>query len=138
MLSGTLIERNFHVGVSLLSSQATVAGSVIRGTQPEVAMNLYGDGLAVVHGTVPSSALIENTHIHDNLRAGLANFSSQVTLRGTHLTCNGFDLAGQQSMAPQFVFQSEGENVCGCPQPEATCKAITSDLGAPEALPPDD
>ena len=65
------------------------------------------------------------------MRAGVANFGAEVTLGTTVLSCNAFDLGGEEHIDEPFTYDNLGNNTCGCPAVEG-CTALSANLAPPE------
>jgi hypothetical protein len=136
LVKGSLIEESHDSGVFVHGSEATLEGVVIRGTSPRASDSLFGDGLAVATAIVErvpfaASAVVTNSRIEHNARAGLGNFGAHVALRGNALSCNAFDL-DREDFGVSSTFEDLDGNGCGCPAPTDTCVARSSGLAPPE------
>lgn len=72
-LRGCLVEQNHESGMALFSSNATVEGSIVRGTQPSPA-GYSGMGIAALvteDTTIPSNLIVLTSIIEDNHQGGV-------------------------------------------------------------------
>jgi len=109
-LRASLVEQNRDVGVAVVASDATIEATVVRATQPLIDAK-FGDGIAV---DAAGTTTITSTKIESNARAGIASFSSAVSVVSSILRCNGVDLDGEQSMATPgqpFTFNGSKGNL---------------------------
>jgi hypothetical protein len=139
VVRSSLVENNRVFGVMVQGADATLDGLLVRNTLPLASDGSFGDGVVVVSlvlasGPAEASAVVTNTRIEKSARAGLASFGSHVTLGGSAMSCNAFDLDGEELDGFQFSFEDLGGNDCGCPEPLETCVAQSSSLQPPEPL----
>jgi hypothetical protein len=120
-LAGVLVH-----GGNLVMDQTAVSFSV-----PTEAYGLFGDGLAMASELGPSSAVVTNSRVADNARAGIAVFGSYLQLGGSQLACNAFDLTGEPYAGSDYVLEDIGSNTCGCGDDKHRCAAVSSGLQAP-------
>jgi len=121
---------NHDVGVGVFGSDITMEQSFVRGTRARPD-GLFGDGLDVMSYFAPASAIVTNTRIDHNVRAGIASFGASVTLGGTELTCNSINLSGQSLEGGDFVFEDLGGNACGCDALVDSCTLVGATLEPP-------
>ncbi|WP_437501078.1 right-handed parallel beta-helix repeat-containing protein [Sorangium sp. So ce1099] len=132
-----LVEQNHEVGIAVVRSTATIGATVVRTTMART-NNAFGDGVTVVSGTTT----IQSTAISDNARAGVANFGSKVTVLDTLLTCNAFELNGEEYGGDRASFdgssgwQCTPEDVESCTETDGKCSVISAGLEPPPALEP--
>jgi hypothetical protein len=139
VVRSSLVENNRVFGVMVQGADATLDGLLVRNTLPLASDGSFGDGVVVVSlvlasGPAEASAVVTNTRIENSARAGLASFGSHVTIGGSAMSCNAFDLDGEELDGFQFSFEDLGGNDCGCPEPFETCVAQSSSLLPPEPL----
>jgi Protein of unknown function (DUF1565) len=135
-LSASLVERSHDIGIFVGATQATIDRVVVRETALRQSDGLFGDGFAIIGSDATSASVsITDSVSRDNARAGLSNFGSMVSIAGSALTCNAFELAGEAQFGRDFSFDDLGGNSCGCPTATAACKAISAGLAPPEPLP---
>jgi hypothetical protein len=132
-----LVEENHNIGIFVISSDVTIASTIVRDTAPEKSGDLFGDGIAVFEGT----AMIQDAVVTNNARAGISNFAGQVVVTGGVITCNGFDLEGEPINNIPFTFDGSTGWQCSDKAPaECTelgaCHVETIGIEAPADLPP--
>jgi hypothetical protein len=131
---GSVVEENHDLGVVVLGSEATLVGLHVRSTLARPVDDFFGDGVSVASIAAPASATVTGSRVEASARAGLSNFGASVALGASVLTCNAFDLTGDNYREQPFHFENIGDNACGCPDPVATCKAQSVGLEPPEPL----
>jgi hypothetical protein len=142
-LDRVLVEGSPEAGLFAAGADVVVRQSIVRTT---IGINdgIYGDGILAfavptdpyhLQATdwIPSSLEIHDSIVEDNVRAGISNFWSSVTVGGTWLSCNAIDLNGEQLGSHGFDFEDLGGNVCYCNADVRTCKVSTSGLQPPAA-----
>jgi len=130
----SLIERSGAFGVMLASLSASVEDTVVRGTVPSDAGDVFGDGIAMVDRGSPTHVVVSRCLVGDSARAGVASFGAAVSLDTTAVTCAAFPLNGEPFEGRDFSFTDEGQNGCGCPAPDGECKILSDGLEPPDAL----
>ncbi|RLB59493.1 MAG: hypothetical protein DRI90_15325 [Deltaproteobacteria bacterium] len=131
----SLVEESHEFGLIVAGSDAIVDASVVRTTLPYLPDEWFGDGVALLGGTAPTSATMTNMLIADSTRAGLVSFGAFVSLADTHIRCAAVPLAGEVVHGSDFELADQGGNLCGCPTADGTCKLTTSGLEPPDVLP---
>ena len=129
----SLVEQNRDAGVLIASSDATIEGSIVRGTSARRNGGL-GDGIVVVSYGLPAEATVIGTVINSNDRAGLANWGGLARFTATVLSCNAFDLQGEVFKDSPFAFPDSHDNLCGCPAVADVCSAVSSGILPPPPL----
>jgi len=130
-MTDSLVSQTHEVGILLVSGTATVSHCHVVDTLPRNG-GLFGDGIAALGMIAPGALVVRDSLVQDNVRAGIASFSAQVTVGGTQLTCNAFALAGQSpTPSSPFEFVNEGDNRCGCSGDVEDCKVLTPGLEPP-------
>ncbi len=133
-IHASLIERNHQMGVVVFGSDLSVASTIVRGTQGN---ETFGDGIAVLSQPWrKATARIATSRIEANERAGVASFGAAVTLLSTVLSCNGFDLDGEELDGSAATFPESDGNVCVCSGEQEVCHALSSTLAPPSPLDP--
>lgn len=133
-IHASLIERNHQMGVVAFGSDLSVASTIVRGTQGS---ETFGDGIAVLSQPWrKATARIATSRIEANDRAGVASFGAAVTLLSTVLSCNGFDLDGEELDGNAATFPESDGNVCVCSGEQEVCHALSSTLAPPSPLDP--
>lgn len=130
-LDRVVIADNHRVGITVLSSAATLRHGSVRGTLVSAADGNYGDGISVQTREGPASLFVDRCSLEGNARAGLSNFGASVTLGGSELTCNAIDLNGETTYAAYdnaFTFEDTGGNTCGCGDTDVQCAVQSSGL----------
>jgi hypothetical protein len=132
-IRGSVVERNFGIGI-VLTTDALVETTVVRGTVPRQTDQALGDGIVVVPfvGAVPT-VVVSGSLLEGNTRAGVANFDAHVALSGNTFECNGIHLNAEQFMTP-FTMEDLGDNVCGCGGDTLVCQVLSASLLPPEAI----
>ncbi|MGZ3424527.1 MAG: hypothetical protein ACXVEE_42100 [Polyangiales bacterium] len=150
-LKSTRVDRATGAGIYVVGAKATIASAMERATRANP-FGDFGDGLVLSgrffapspdsKGTLfTASATVSGSVFERNARAGIAVFGSQLTLSGTWMTCNGFDVDAETaatSDAPaeaEFHVDEDGTNHCGCGLP-ASCSAQSANLKASASVTP--
>jgi hypothetical protein len=133
---GSLIAQNHDIGLHVAVADADIETCVVRETLPQASDAAYGDGIAVLAlgAEGPATAIVKRSRIEKSARAGVSSFGANVALGSSHLVCNLFDLEGEPSEGIPFAFDQLAPNACGCPEPNGSCNAVTTNLQAPEPL----
>jgi len=132
-LIGSEIADNHEFGVLVVYADATIRSTAIRGTRPQPADGLYGDGLAIIALPGVATASISLSRIADSQRAGIGNFGAFVAMESNDLACNLIQLDGEAIATTNFEFDDRAGNVCRCEAIE-TCKVVSTMLQPPRAL----
>ena len=132
-VQASLIENNYEAGVFVLDSDASIDSCLVRATHAN-ATGLYGDGIVIAVRDATAQAEITGTRVEQSARAGVSNFGADVALGSSLLLCQGFDIDSELGKGGKPVFHDNGGTYCGCPEATAQCKAISSQLAAPEPV----
>jgi hypothetical protein len=132
-LQSSIIEASVTAGVAVISSAATIDGCVIRQTIADENGN-YGDGVLLSSVVTQSSATITSTRIEESARAAVGAFGVRLMLGGSRLSCHAFDLDREAYMGFLAELEDLGGNRCGCPDANASCKAVGASLSPPPPL----
>jgi hypothetical protein len=132
----SIVERSTEVGVFVVDAQASIEHCLIRDTLVN-SENLYGDGVGVISILSPAAATVASTRIERSERAALAAFGAYAGLSRSALVCQAIDIDGEPALGSDFVIEDIGANLCGCPDADHACKAMTANLGPPAALEPE-
>jgi hypothetical protein len=131
-VTGSLIEENHDYGIVAMGSDVTIDGSVVRDTQAQPADGLFGDGIGILGVPVLGGrATLTRTLVEDSARAGIANFGALVELGATRVICATIDVTGETVANTEAVFDDGGDNLCGCPEADMTCKVVNAGLQPP-------
>ena len=127
-----LVEDNTGTGITLLKTNLTLEGSLVRAILPWWDGG-HGDGVVFtgLHGDVSGS--VTGCRIEDNTRAGLAVFGAPMSLASSTVACNAVDLNGENDGPVEFTFIDEGNNRCGC-DPYTVCKVLSTGLEPPPPI----
>ncbi len=113
-------------------SAAVIEDSVIRNTAANGMVQ--GDGVSVISSD--ATAKVTGTKIEHSARAAIAAFGAKVSIGGSSLSCQSFDLDGEPFMGQNHSFDDLGDNACGCPDAKSGCHATSEKLAPPDPLPP--
>jgi hypothetical protein len=122
-------------GIYLNRSWLNLNETDIRDTLPRSSDGFFGDGISAFDS---SAAVMTKNRIFDSARAGVANFGSRMTLGDNRIQCAGYELEGENHPQPadKFKFEDLGGNVCGCPNANGACVAVSAGLAPPESTVP--
>ena len=95
------------------------------------ALNAYVRGQ--VDGELPSAQVAIGRH---GKLAGVATFGAALTLADSKLECNPIHIGLEQLLALEPTLVDAGGNGCGCEGVAVACKALSSQVEPPGALPP--
>jgi len=139
-LTSSLVEGSHDLGVVVSGSSAVLTASAVRGTVARAADSLFGDNIAVADGVgppnIPATMTVDRCLVVDGARAGIASFGAELALETTHLSCHAFDLTDDSYANSEGMLEDRGDNLCGCPTPDAVCQASTVNLLPPSPAPP--
>lgn len=133
VVSRSLVDTSYEMGISVGGSEASVTSTVVRTTMGRLVDGLYGDGVLVASQVAPAALRIENSRVADSARAGVVAFGAPVELSDTHIRCASVSLAGEVYDAQSFELRDGGGNLCGCPEADEACKLISAELEPPDA-----
>ncbi|MEQ9320233.1 MAG: hypothetical protein RIF41_13795, partial [Polyangiaceae bacterium] len=134
-LTNTRIDSTFDGAVVVNGASATIANVQIRGVAPRPLDGAHGDGVVVSATSFgPVTVALSGSAIDDATRAGLAAFSSTISVSHTTLRCNAIHINGEDGLGP-FTVEDGGDNSCGCGDAIDVCKVLSSGLEPPAAVP---
>ena len=133
-LRSSRIEGSFEAGVQALGAHVLVEDCQVSGTLPSQQDGSLGDAVAVQQLGDDSWLVIRRSQLSGSARAGVANFSAQVTLSDTTLDCNPIPLDGEAIAGVPFAFTDEGGNLCSCSGENSACKVQSSQMAPPKAI----
>jgi len=126
-IKGCLVENNIEIGIFVGASDATIADTIVRGTLARAADGLLGDGLCVFTDGPPATATVDRSRIEGNARAGVLDYSGDITVSDSTLECNDIHLDGETGAGlAAFQFHASGKNACGCKGASASCVVATT------------
>jgi hypothetical protein len=140
--SGTLfrsrVERSEVANVVLAGADVELFDVVLSGALPSTAAQTFGDGLmASSHqrdGVVePTSAIVGDSAIVNNSRAGVAVFGATIEVTGSQVQCNAIDLNRDSFAGLEGALIDAGGNQCGCDE-SLPCKVLAAGLTPPDPL----
>jgi hypothetical protein len=130
-----LVEQNHGAGIYAFLADGSIDATVISDTEP-MSDGRFGDGI-----TASISAItIQDTRVTRNRRAGIANFASQVVVSSTTITCNAFDLEGENYQGVPFIYDGSGGWTCSrrgaedCTELDE-CRVLTTGIESLSQLP---
>jgi hypothetical protein len=132
-LQGLVLEDNSEFGLVVIDAAATVRSTRVTGTRSN-ALDLFGDGVAVISQGPPASVDLARVLVEGSARAGLATFSALARITSTTFECNAIDLDGEQLGGP-FELDDGGGNACGCEGTAVACTVLSSNMAPPTPLP---
>jgi hypothetical protein len=132
-VAASVLRGNAGAGLLLGGGTATVQGSVIAESRPDIE-GLFGDGLHVRKGATPSTAQISDSVVLASARAGASIFGGSAQLGTVHLSCNPFALAVEPLAGADPELRDQGGVLCGCGAEVVACRARSSGL-TPMPLP---
>jgi len=127
------VEQSQEAGVMVIDSDATLEASIIRDTSPSAAHG-FGHGIVVVSDLAQATAHITGTRVERSALAGLAAWGALVVLGDSSFVCQAFDLNAETYLQRAAAFDDLEGNLCGCPEPNAPCRAASANLEPPTAL----
>ncbi|HZO13908.1 MAG TPA: hypothetical protein VFB62_11640, partial [Polyangiaceae bacterium] len=130
---GVLVEQSLEAGVATLGSDATLDACIVRATTggPD---GRYGNGVMVISELRPASVAISASRVEQSLLAAVAVWGARAAIRGSALVCQAYDLDSESYDGSPAVLDDLGDNVCGCPEPTSSCKAVSAGLEPPAPL----
>lgn len=136
-LTQSLVENNHVAGVLLAGASGLIDRSVIRDTHAD-AQNLFGDAISAVPNEdgVSSVVSVIDSRVEASTRAAVAVFGGELEYGGTVLSCQSFDLVGEEDSGTPFTVRPLGRNGCGCEEIIDQCLLESPGLEAPTPAPP--
>jgi hypothetical protein len=130
----SLIENSLDAGVFVGGSELSLEASIVRATAAREPDGIFGDGVVVLRMFSDASASMSRVRIENSARAGLASFGADVVLDATHIACAPLALAGEPFQEQSYAFDDRGNNLCGCPSADVSCKVTSSGIAPPDPL----
>jgi hypothetical protein len=136
-LVDAVVERTFEGGLFLISADATLERLLVSDAQARATDGAFGDGIVVMsYASIANATLIETT-IRQSGRAGISNFGAVLSLSDSTSECNLIHLDGELYQGTKdYTFDDGGNNRCGCDGTWEPCKVVSTQLTAPDPLPP--
>ncbi len=78
-----------------------------------------------------ASTQLTTSLVSNNIRAGVSNYGSFVSICNSALRCHSFDMGGEVYQDRQPAFENRGGNWCDCEGQEVECKAVSAGLSPP-------
>jgi hypothetical protein len=135
-LRSSRIERTREAALVVVDSDATVEACVISETHAHAQDGLHGDGIVVHSNGRDATASVVDTRIEHSARAAISSFGSAVNVASSDFVCQLFDLDGEGWATRPFTWKDDGNNRCGCPEPDRDCVAVSSQIAPPSPIPP--
>jgi hypothetical protein len=135
VLGLSLIQESYEAGVFVNSSDATIEHNLIDKTLAN-AEGGYGDGIVVISYADLANATIEYTHIVESERAAVSAHGAHVTMKSSTLACQAIDIDYETYQGIAGRVEDLGDNLCGCPEPNAKCKGVSANLAPPPPVEP--
>jgi hypothetical protein len=132
-LARSIIEQSHEGGVFIIGSMATIEGCLVRDTLPNGEAE-GGSGILVLSGTGPASAIITATRTERSALAAVAAWGAHAALGSSALVCQAFDFDYETYQGNAATLEDLGDNLCGCPEATAACKAVSAGLEPPPPL----
>lgn len=122
-------------GILMTGATGSLERTLVRDTMPNDAQ-LFGDGIvAAVHETgAPATLRVVDSRIEASSRAALAVFGSELEYGGTALSCQAFDIVGEQAGGVASSVKPLERNGCGCPEVSAECLLESPGLSPPQPV----
>jgi len=133
-VTGSLVEDSYDMGLFIADAEAAVTGCTIRRTRARPSDGWFGDGIGVIGKGGPATATITGTLIEDSARAVLSSFGADVTIGSSRLRCGAFAMEGEDFGGRPFSFDDLGDVLCGCPEADDPCVAVSAGLPPPEPV----
>ncbi|WP_437683894.1 right-handed parallel beta-helix repeat-containing protein [Sorangium sp. So ce131] len=131
------VERNTHVGISVIGSDAVIERSSVRETRKEPAGDDYGDGIAVVSELNRASATISDCLVEANEGVGVSSFGADVLVSSTQIVCNYVDLDAVAYGEHSYNFPLSDSMACrGCTGEPRKCEKGNLERQPPRAVDP--
>jgi len=133
-IRASLVEDNFEIGIGVLAADATIDGTLVRGTKARPTDGALGDGIVTMTYGAASRLYLTGSRIETSARAGLTSFAGKTDVGSTVFECNPIDLDGEPVGADAFSFADLGANVCGCAGETVACKVLSANLQPPQPV----
>jgi len=135
IMTSSVVEHNQEAALFLGDSDVEVHTSALTGTTP-APDGSFGDGIVALSlAAGRATMLIDKSRVDGNARAGIANFGGDARLGATLLSCNAFDLEGEQVEGQSFSFERVDTNLCGCDH-LGDCQVLSDGIAPPAPLEP--
>lgn len=141
-LRSSVVAGNHDVGIFVGGSELELERSSVQESlaRPDAA---FGDGIAVISDPeAPGWVHVADSSVDAAARAGLSNFGSTVVLERTHVVCCPIALNGESDylhlgapLSLPFLFDDQGDNLCGCAEERESCTVLSSGLTPPDPVP---
>lgn len=136
VVKGVLVERGLGMGMWIINnSNATIENSIVRNIQSAAGQKL-GDGILIGGNMTYPDISIHSTRIEATARAGIVNFGGHAALEGNAIVCSKLDINGENYFGAPYSFEDLGGNLCGCPEANGKCLAVSAGLEPPPPLEP--
>jgi len=125
------VEDSRGAGIVVVGADGVVERTLVRGTLPQAAGELYGDGIVATSFLAPATLSVRASWVETSSRVGVSIFGAHLALGETRVECNAIDLAGEPFEGSTPSYDDLGDNHCGCAGEEIACAVETVGLDAP-------
>ena len=123
-------------GFVVLGADIEVNDLVVRNILPDLYSDQFGDGI-IASSFIFAPTLFETNVALDRVsvegapRAGIASFSSNMSVATSDLDCNAIALDAEPVLDGEAVLVDGGGNRCGCGQDDEECKVLQTGIEPP-------
>lgn len=131
-----VLDGGHTAGFAVLGADVEATDLVVRDIRPDLYSDQFGDGV-IASSFIFSPTLYETSlslaraTVEGAPRAGIASFSSMVSVSESALECNAIDLDAEPVLDGEVVLENGGGNRCGCGQDQEECKVLQTGLEPP-------
>ena len=123
-------------GFVVLGADIDVHDLVVRNILPDLYSDQFGDGI-IASSFIFAPTLFETNVALDRVsvegapRAGIASFSSNMSVATSDLDCNAIALDAEPVLDGEAILMDGGGNRCGCGQDDQECKVLQTGIEPP-------
>jgi hypothetical protein len=132
-IARSLIELNYEAAVFAFGATVSIESSLFRDMLAN-ATGSAGAGVVLVSDMVETTASIRDTRIERSALVAVAAWGAHGTIESSALVCQTIDLNTETYQGRAAKLEDLGGNLCGCPEANAPCKALSANLQPPPQL----
>jgi Right handed beta helix region len=135
-VSNLMVDGGYTGGFVVLGADVVASDVIVRNIQPDLFSQQFGDGIIassfIFSPTLYDTALaLDRVTVEGAPRAGIAAFSSAVSVGSSDLDCNVIALDAEAVLDGEATLEDGGGNRCRCETDEEACKVLQSGLEPP-------
>ena len=123
-------------GFVVLGADVVARDIVVRDILPDLYSDQFGDGIIAssfifAPTLFETNVTLERVSVEGAPRAGIASFSSNMSVATSELDCNAISLDAEPVLDGEATLADGGGNRCGCGQDEEQCKVLQTGIEPP-------